>query len=348
MDRVKLFVNGRIYEGWKSIAIRKRLTAISNSFSLSVTDRFNGQKNPWPIQPGDECELFSNENPILTGYVFKAQPTLSAQEMGISVSGRDKTSDLIDCSWDGQNEFKNQTLDKLFSALAKPFGIKVINRTDASEEFKVWRIQPSETVFSSMERAARLRGVLLISDGLGNLIITRKGSGQTSTNLVQGENILSINTQFDHTQRFSEYIVKCQSQGFEDTSPSLTTKIESRVRDDLVGRFRPKVIIAEAQADQVIAQKRAQWELNIRAAQSSPIKVSVQGWRQADGSLWDFNQLVDLKAPFFNIDSQFLISGVDYRKGSQGTTTSLELMRPDAFELKPTVEKQAVGFSRGF
>lgn len=79
-NQVKLLVGGRIYEGWLSFSIVKTLEAPSGSFNLVISDRWPGQLSPWPISPGDECQLNlggevmiqqgRNDHPRLPRHVF--------------------------------------------------------------------------------------------------------------------------------------------------------------------------------------------------------------------------------------------------------------------------------------
>jgi prophage tail gpP-like protein len=61
-------------------------------------------------------------------------------------------------------------------------------------------------------------------------------------------------------------------------------------------------------------------------------EITVAGWRQGDGSLWQPNQLVAVYAPWLGLDRDLLVSSVEFASDAHaGTTTTLQLVHPDAY-----------------
>ena len=63
----------------------------------------------------------------------------------------------------------------------------------------------------------------------------------------------------------------------------------------------------------------------------------VQGWTQADGSIWPVNALVPVRDPWLGIDGDMLIVQAEHGLSSSGSTTALSLRRPEAFLPEATI-----------
>jgi len=119
------------------------------------------------------------------------------------------------------------------------------------------------------------------------------------------------------------------------TNPKALTQIGAAVRDEGVTRYRPHLIVAEAQADDAHAQKRAEWEMRRRLARAIRATIQVNGWRQQDGRLWTTNEMVEVSAPWLALDHELIIAQVQYSFDDGGEMTGLELTLPDAFLPEP-------------
>lgn len=342
MDKVNLFINGKIYDGWKTAEIKRSLKAASGSFSLSVTDRWTEKREPWIIIPGDEAELKIGSDLILTGYVDTVSADATKDSVSISVAGRDKTADLIDCSIVSKTgQYSNLTLKRLAETFCAPFGISVKAPASTGAAFATFAIQQGETVFEALERAARKRGYLLTTDGTGVLEIARPGSVRSTTRLEQGENILAMASTFEMKERFSQYIVKGQ-ETVVDSDPAFAYSTKATATDPTVKRYRPLVIQSEQLTNVSDSKTRANWEATVRAARASKFNLTLAGWRQGDGTLWRPNQLVLAIAPRIGLNGELLITDVSFSITSDGgSVTVLSLERKDAYTPEPEVPEKA-------
>lgn len=334
-DDIQLFVRSKIYGGWKSATVTRSLDAISGKFDLQVMDKWTPNTARFVIFPGDACQVKVNGATLITGYVDKAAPSYDANSHGININGRDKTMDLVDCSAIVKgNQMNGLTLAGMVNALAKPFGIKVISQVEAGPAFAAFAIQPSETVWQVIDRAARQRFAVVTTDGEGNAVISDIGETRATDALIEGRNIKAASADYDYSQRFSEYIIKGQAAAASDGWEPATVAVVQTAKDPNVTRYRPKIINAEAQASDGSASNRAQLEAATRAGQSTKITVTVQGWAMSDGKLWPLNAIVRITSPLLSIDDDMLISQVKFNISSEsGITTELELKRPDAYLL---------------
>lgn len=333
MSKVELRVNGAFYGGWKTIRIERGIEQIAGTFELSVTDRWVEQSALRQINPGQSCQVMIDQAVVITGYVDTVAPQYDKQQHTITVSGRDKTGDLVDCSaihksgsWSGRR------LDQIAADLCQPFGIKVLRATDMGGAVLVSAIEESESVFEFLERAARMKAVLLVSDGLGNLVLTRAGSGAPVAMLTEGENILAAKGEFSWKDRHSRYIVKSQGIGDDEFNGALVAHQQAEIGDASITRYRPLIVLAEDQGTGATLGQRAQWERNVRMGRGSRATVTVQGWAH-EGNLWKPNTMVHLHSPMLYADADLLIASVAFMLDEQGMRSELQLVRREAFDL---------------
>jgi prophage tail gpP-like protein len=389
---IALFVDGTEYSGWKSLRVTRGLTRASADFDLSVSERWGLLGGAWQIQPGAKCEVRYGNETLLTGWVDSYQPSYSATDHSVRLSGRSKTCDLVDCSVlvDG-GQFRGLTVGEIARQLAKPFGVGVKVVHDGEPEAEV-QVQQGETVFALVERLCRLQALLVTDDASGNLVLTRAGGGRASTALRHGQNILTASSNLDQSKRYSDVIVKAQRPGNSNKSdddappsdysdnwvptnrqrlaeieaianpgeryfalrtyqranangsgrrgnPSSLTQIHGAIRDPEITRYRPLLIVAEAQSDDGLAETRADWEVRRRKGEGTKATINVNGFHQLNGSLWETNMLVQVEAPWLALNIELIISDVTYTYDENGEITQLGLTLPAAFLPDPKERK---------
>lgn len=344
---VRLEVNGKKYEGWKSASIERNLEAIAGSFSLGLSDTWAGQQNRWPIKQSDACAVYIGNDLVISGYVDRVAPSFDARSRRVTIEGRSRAGQLVDSSAVHKpDQWENIKLDDLAKEVAKPFGIEVEvpPDLDIGEAFKIAKVQQSETAFELLERYARQRGILLNSTAGGNITLTRSGQQYAATALVQGKNILKASADFSDKGRHSPIIVKGQHFGNDDISGDEAAQGNGKAIDEGMRIYKPLIVVAEGNTDSVAAQKRAEWEAIVRAGRAGRAQITVQGWRQGNGNLWAPNLLTRIQSDWLDLKATMLISRVAFSIDNDGgMITDLELARPDAFTPEPDVGKQDGG-----
>lgn len=346
MPDVTLQVGGKDYAGWKSVRVTRGIESVSGSFELSVSDRWTETAAAWPIVEGDECALKVGGETVLVGYVDRRTVAFDASSHSLSVSGRDRTGELVDCSavlktW----EFYNTPVLTLARRLAEPFDVAVALQAGIVLPAPPARlaVDPGDSVFEVIERACRTAALLPVSDGRGGLLLMRPGSSRTSTALVEGENLLSASVERDGSGRYRKIVVRGQHSGGDALSGSTASAVEASALDLNVERAaRVLLVRPEGNVTVALAKKRAEWEATVRAGRALTVTVTVQGWTQGSGALWPVNALVRLYSPRLEVDGELLITEATYNlDDSAGTTTTLTLRPPDAFIPEPVIQKKA-------
>jgi prophage tail gpP-like protein len=292
---------------------------------------------PWQIKPFDSASVTIGGEIVLTGYVEAYHPGYDAGGHNVRISGRSKTCDAIDCMPDvGAGEFSGYTLDRLARTLCAPFGIDVVVQCDVGDPLPDATLDKTETAFGFLEKMARLRSVLLTDNARGNLVLTQAGKGGKAPGaLVEGENILAATARLSSNERFQQYAVLSQTPlSYDDEDAH--TQIIGKATDPGCPRYRRFAEMAENPSDQSLAQKRALWRALHNAAVGVEADVTVQGFRQAGGKLWDTNLIVPVRSPMLALDRSLLTGSVEFqiREGT-GRTTRLVCAPQEAFSPEP-------------
>ncbi len=345
MADIGLRVNGKEYAGWKSARVTQSIESVAGSFDLEVSDRTPARTQVRAIREEDECTLVLGEakTVLITGYVDKRRLSYDAESHSLSVSGRDKTGDLVDCSALLQKwEWKNTSILTLAKQIAEPYGIAVTLQPGIVLGANPQKLSadPGDSAFEVIESACRKAGLLPVSDGRGGLVLTRAGSSRCTTELVEGQNILSASADYDCSGRFRDYVVLGQHRGTDNNNGLAASALKGFAQDENVRRAaRTLVIRPEGNVTNEQANKRAQWEATVRASRGDVVTVTVQGWTQGDGTLWPVNALVKVKSPLIGVDGTMLIASVTYSVDERGTTTTLTMKGPDSYKPEVVITK---------
>jgi len=342
---VILRVNGRDYAGWTSVRVTRGIEQIAGSFELSVTDNWSGQTQN-PIKPGDRCRVLIGSTQVIDGYVDDRNVDYSKDNHTITITGRDVTGDLVDCS-SAVKQTKGQTLLQIATDACKSFGISVSSATDVDKPFADEFAETGQTVFDLLSTLAGHRGVLLVSDAKGGLHITKEGKAAAPAALVFGQNIEACGARDSMRDRFSDYTAMHQGAQGNDWNGAAATQTKANAADAGARSPRPLIMLADEGGD---LDKKAIYERNVRAGRARAITYTVSGWLADGGNLWQPNTRVPVtdpnQAPALN-QNAMLITTCTYIRDEQGTRTEIAVMRPGAFDVLATPEASAAD-SGGF
>lgn len=337
---LELLVGGKRYGGWKRISVRQDIDALAGSFELEVTDRWPGQSDRWPLKAGEACSVTIDGETVLTGYIDDLSPSLEGDARSISITGRSRTGDLVDCSavhtpgsWSGRS------LEAIAAELAKPFGIKVTAKTSTAPPIRKFALQPGEAVAEAIARLCKMRGLLAIATIAGNIEIVTPRLGSSTVRIEEGKHALRIQARHDVSDRFSRYIAKGQAAGDDHVNGKAAAGPKAEATDPAVTRYRPLIVVAEDQSDIASLKKRAIWESTVRRGRAQEAAVTLNGWRKPGGKLWEPMQAVDLVAPAALISGKLLVAGVQFELGERGQVVTLRLAPAEAFSQLAVPEK---------
>jgi prophage tail gpP-like protein len=335
-DDVALSVGGATISGWTSTRVTRGIDRIPSDFDIGMTERYPNVSTV-VIQEGDACTLSIGSDLVITGYVDRITDTVDAHSHSMTISGRGRCEDLVDCAAQFDSfQFQSTTTADIAAALARPFGIHVKALAPGMIHPQIC-LNVGETAWSVIDRICKVAQVLCYEDADGDLVIGPAGTIEAAGGFALGINVERAGYTRDISQRFSEYRVYLTGTGItNDIGQQPLT--EYAVQDDTMPRFRPKAFIAETgDAGAAVSNAHALWECNRRFGRGNLLTVTVSSWRDAKGALYAPNTLAALSMPQLKIlDGQkWLIGEVTYRRGMQGTACELVVMPPQAFQPEP-------------
>ncbi len=337
-DDVTIVINGHVYGGWEDVRITRGIERLPGDFELRLTDFYAGDGDVLQIQAGDTCQVRIGGAAVITGYVDDVVPSIDARSHDISVVGRSKCADLVDCSaeWPG-NQISGASVLEVARKLSQPYGIEV-DATPGMEglTIPVFSLMYGETPYDIIERLCRYSQLLLYDDEFGNLLLTRVSrSARAASGFREGFNVQRASARFSMHERFSEY--RCYPSAFNtvqelgDAGFLVGSQLDAGVK-----RHRVKVMISDGTGlgGQDVALHRASWEMSRRWGRSVTARLTTDSWRDKAGALYEPNTLAAVDLPSLKISGKvWTISEVTYRKGEQGTLCDLVLMDPRAFDI---------------
>lgn len=333
MSTVTLRIGGLEYTGWTAVTITRSLEQVCDTFTLTLAERWGGSDDPPQIRAGDACEVWCDDERVITGYVDDALPSYDAEQHAISVSGRSKVADLVDCGLAGRQWAQPQNLLQLARAVAAPFGITVRAETDVGAPFPRPALEPGQTAFEFLEKLARQRGMRLISDASGALVIARTGTARVPDTLELGVNIKAASGRFSMRDRFESITVVGQTAGTDAWHGEAAAHCQGSATDTGARAGRRHVIVAENAADAAACRRRAEWQRNTACGRGQALTYTVTSWRHS-GGLWTPNTRLPVRDKWMRLaGEELLIAAVQYVLDGEGERAELQLMPPEAFDL---------------
>jgi prophage tail gpP-like protein len=384
--RVVLEIDGARFTSWTEVTITRDLGEVCSSFEVATDDiarsaaALPGSRNTPSnavLKPFQAVKITLDGELVLKGWIDIASPEISDRSVGVRISGRDVTGDLMDCAAAplGPVEYKAIKLEALAAKLCQPFGVTVTAEVDTGEPIRKVSIEQTETVMSVLEKYTRKRAILMVSDGVGGLILTRSGTGRAPGDLRLGVNVAYGAGTFDGSKRYSVVYVKGQAghaggkrkakaaldataepldaasgAPAADADADAATGREARAvtilgiaYDDEVGRYRPSVRTpraASASAEEL--QREAEWYVSTARGAGDSVEYDVHDWREG-GTLWRANQMAHVIDAYQDIDKDLLIAGAVWRYGPRGTWTSLRVCGKEAYDLLEEADDEGGG-----
>lgn len=346
MSDLILTVGGTRHLGWTSATISRGIDRAAASFSIGLTDRWQGQQDrpgataePWGILAGSEVTVAvapssggaTQAETLITGYVDTIEASLGEQSRTLMLTGRSKTGDLVDCSADVEGgRFRDQTLEQMARLLAEPFGIDVTVEADIGAAFPAVQIETGETVHALLTRLARHRAILVTDTPEGGLRLTQPGASRAPEALAQGVNVVQAKSTITWAQRYSSVTVRGQKAGGGEADIGA----EAVHEDQAIDRHRPLIVRADEQVDDADCAMRAKTEIRRRAGAGTQATLTVPRWHTTAGTLWRAGDLISVKAPALGLARDLVIGGVTFRMAAEQRLADLQVAPIEAFAPK--------------
>lgn len=306
MIELQLESAGKRYKGWENITITKSMDSIADTFSMEIfTD---GDKVI--IDDDKPLKIIVDGKTFFTGYLDDPILSITEVKKPLSINGRSKAGDLIDCNILDNKQYNKQNIKQIISDLIKSFNITV-STTLTLTPLDVFDTQVGETYFNAINRLCKQTNTLPISDNNGNIEIVKNQNNKTDI-VLRDSDFKSLTFPRSLSNRFSEYVYK--KEGI------VTDVTDGKVTDDSVGRFRPFVGINTEDKDN---KDLAQWKKNNNKAKEVQLNGVIVGWDL------EINTIVEIDTEF--VKNSFLIKDIVYSKGNNGTISSVTFVSKDLY-----------------
>jgi prophage tail gpP-like protein len=340
-DPVSLIINGTSYADFKSVQLTASMEQFARDFSFQFSDKwFNTLLQENPFKEGDPATIQVYGKTFLEGFIEDIPVQYNSRARSIGVIGRSRACDLVDCSAIHKSgSWRNVSMVDIAKSLIAPYGLSV--KVDpwavalAAPPFSRWAIEDEEKVFDCIARMAKMRGLFLLSDASGDLIITKSSPLPFPYKLQFGVNIFSGSRSSHFRDRYSEYTIKGQRSGDDTFFAENVGKGFYKTTDPQVDRFRPLIIMSDSQGSAQELKSRGDHERNLRAGKSRKLAYDHVGLRTTDQKLpFILNRLIPIIDPVVDFTGSLLVSGISHRFSSPGgEITHLELSAPEMYDI---------------
>jgi prophage tail gpP-like protein len=330
-----LTVAGRNYTNWTSVMVRRAYGGTASECEFTAAEPLDTDTDfsNWKISPGDQCTVKLAGILAFTGFVFVRQGSFNAGQHGLMVTCRSVTADAVDSTALTQ-QYKGYAFQALASGLAKQAGVNLIIRGSSpslATPFPQFSTDPEETIFSAVDRLARMRGLHLTDDSNGNWIADvfdpkapQKGA------LVEGKNLLEARASIDGSHAFHITNISAQRPGNDQTNGQASRDNSATVTNNAIRATRRRALILDEPGSPQDCAARANYETSWNAAALVDCHCVVQGWQSAPGALWEAGLNYAVKSPMLDLDMVLAARQVTFRQSETGSRTEIDLCTPNA------------------
>ena len=342
-------VNPAEWRGWIATEVNYELNNIAASFSIDMTNIGRCEQfanEPFPLYPQTPVRVYAvdnqGENPqlLLTGFVDTDNPIEDPTQAIVAITGRSVGGDLVDChhvrdgldGWLWRNATALEIAVDVVSRFGGGFGIP-IGSDVPMEAIDEYRATIGDTAFEILDILARREGAVLHALPDGSIRFQRASRERVGFTIHCPRDTETVH---DFTRRYSEYHARGQRHGYDDADPNAAADVRAFITDDLVGRYRPRLVQPEGSVDEADALRRIQWQRARDRGDSLRMELSVPCFTDPSGALWRTNTRVWVNRPYHNVNRELLIAGVSFRSDNdEGDVTRLLLKPVEAYETEP-------------
>lgn len=314
---ISININGTSYSDWDSSQVLSSVASLSDMFVVSGRNRFG----KFEIKAGDPVKVYVADELQITGYIDEVVVNLDDT---ITISGRDKTRDLVDCQLPGQTTFNQLSVVDIIAAIADQYGVSLTVQggltTPTVESFVVAK---DETGASAIQRLAVDYALVVNSDRDGNLHL-QDGSELDDTGITfeEGNSISKAYVIASDKQRYSDYEVIGQRYALTQVSGSVMgTSTNTRV-------FRK---IIDGEADSATCNLSASRMSCYSEGQAVRMVMEPVGLY-----LLNAGTTVSIAAPTLGVSGKMVVEQALTKIDSTDTKTVFTLVSPEAYGGEPT------------
>lgn len=361
-NNIYIVINNVSYSNFLSINISRSLETIANQFTITLSLESIAKL---PFKLGDSVSIYFDKTPLITGYVEVLSATYSTNTHYATISGRDKTADIIDSSIETPVSITGSI--SLVDLIKNILESNNINDIDVKSNVDIdlftandqVTVDNGDSIFNIIDEYCLKRQVIATTSGAGDILLTRvdqNGESYTTklvhrsnavsnsvigrsglsslVNKTSENNIISATYTLSTVNKFSKYVVKTQDILKELNLPSIDRLNKTAIKEDNTARGgRTMVIPSDNTRDLETAQNRANWELSANKSKEAVYQCQVAGFIPEKDKVWTPNTLIKVEDERHSIDDYMIIKNVDIMYSlDSGSLTNLELIKKDSYQ----------------
>ncbi|WP_375591711.1 phage baseplate assembly protein [Chitiniphilus eburneus] len=328
-ETISLLIGGQVHRHWTRYEIDSDLLVPADAWTVALG--LPRGEIPPVVQEGAAVVVRVGADTVMSGRIDDIADQIDARGHSLSLSGRDGAAVLVDCSAPILSG-RAVTLAQIVQTVVRPLGVTRVRIDSAagnSRSDKV-AVEPGDTAWDTLARAAEARGLWPWMDPDGTLVVG--GPDYTRPPVARlvlrrdgaGNNLLSLRRVRSMANRYSD--ITLLGQGHGTAAESGRHALRAQVKDAQVPVYRPRVVVDGDTDNNAAASARARKLLADSRLSGLILTAEVRGHRTADGVLWQPGQRVHLVAEPLGLDGVYFIMARRFTGGaSQGTTTTLTL-----------------------
>jgi prophage tail gpP-like protein len=342
---VTIIVDGYQLAGFETITVRRSMQNAAIGFTIEAT---------WPGYSPQAVKLRNGEQIEIRTQALAdgAMPQPGAGDLlclgavddyesdigegagrKVALHGRSNARDIVDCPPVDHPTLRseNKTLLGVAQDLGAEFAVDWATDQALDTIDKVQAI-PGEPLFATIEREARLEGLMLAGQPDGSIHITRAGSQRHAGTLAEGEYPVtrwSIKTSPGRER--SQVSVK--GQRASGTGAGDLQQQSIYTPPNAISRHRPATVFLEGDRSSTALLTRGKWHHLRTFGFGMAASPRLSRWRDDDGLLWTPGRLIAVSVPAEGIGMDMLVREATFEQQigrDNGTTATLVLVDPRA------------------
>jgi prophage tail gpP-like protein len=349
---IEVKVNGKKYGGWKSSEISKSVENLCGTFSMTVHNSWAEANESPEIKAGDYVNIVitntkKEEIQMMAGYVDIETTGFNNSGTFLSISGRDITCDLIDCSVEDLFEMRNLGPIEIIRKLATEDDIEkfyiTVTTSLSDSDFTPYPqnlINYDAKIADVIKKISSHYGFLVYTNEYGELVVENASKlGDTIPFFTEGKNLISASRQYDFSKNYKTIKVVSQDIDLGGTIPTKNPEENENLNrdgvftDESFSRYRPLNVVHSEGTDGLTPKIKAEWIKRSIQAKSSEIRLEVQGWEDEEGGLYKINTQVACNIPSLGISTSdaYMIKELTMSVSEDGKKTKLVVIHEDAY-----------------
>jgi len=311
---IKLKIDKEIFESFSDFEVSLKRNTVASTF------RFTGFSKFFQIVKYQDCEIFFDNDKIITGTILNPAFTYNNKPTLNQISGYSKTGVLEDSNIPTNLyplQFDGLSLKEIAQKICREFGIrvKILNsESQVNLPFEKVSAYPTDSVKGFLSNLANQRGVIVSHDNESRLLLFKVlGKVAPIANFNFDD---AINVTFTpNAQGFHSSITGLRQAKTNDNNTQQLTVTSPFIK----GILRPKVItINDGDELQETVNKAVCAE-----AVNFALNIQFEGLYNIRSGFY-----ITLDGPILKKRTKFLVETVTFNGTKSGNTTTLELVLP--------------------